>query len=262
MTSCPRNAGDHACEKCTGYRASHTAPGHGKSYDAYYTDNPQVRLLWSLEQVLLKEILDRYFRDRQIHLLDFACGTGRITQFLEPYVTTSVGVDISAAMLEVARNKLTKTHLIHADLTTNNVLQGRRFNLITAFRFFLNAEPDLRKQVIRILPGLLSEDGYLLWNNHRQRAAPTILINYISNRSLANPLPHNVMSIHEMKNLAGEADLQIVEMRHVGVLLPRLVRVLPHSWSRTIETATMRLHWLRYFSEDVIAVCRRPVSHR
>ena len=154
------------------YRLSHTDPTKGATYDAHYLSDPHDRILWRLEQQILSEHLDTRFRGKEIHLLDFACGTGRIAHFLEPRVTRSVGVDVSASMLDQARRKLTRTRLILADLTRQNVLAGQHFGLITAFRFFVNAEPSLRENVMGILASLLTEDGCLIFNNHHNRTMP------------------------------------------------------------------------------------------
>ena len=79
--------------------------------------------------------------------LDFACGTGRILEYFAGRVDSSTGVDVSDSMMEVAGRWPPKAELIEADLTQNDVLGDRRFNLITAFRFFPNAEPELRQAV-------------------------------------------------------------------------------------------------------------------
>jgi len=238
------------------YRASHALPRHGERYDRWYSSHPHLRLMWPLEQSILRAFLDVYFGEREIRLLDFACGTGRLTSFLEPSVATSVGVDISSTMLAAARQKVKKTCLIQADLTTGNVLHGQKFNLITAFRFFLNAEPPLRRAVIGILASLLTPDGFLVFNNHRHRAAPVVMRTYIRNRSRLR-LSLNVMSIQEMRDLVAGAGLEIVEILHAGVMFRRLESMLPESWAWVIELAAARHKCFTPLSENLIAVCRR-----
>ena len=70
-------------------------------------------------------------------------------------------------MLEEAQRKLKRTEIIQADITKEDIFAGREFNLITAFRFFLNAEENLRKDALNTITSLLSEDGYFVFNNHR-----------------------------------------------------------------------------------------------
>ena len=148
------------------YRDSHKYAGKGAEYEQYYQTQTWERFLWSREQQVILKIIDKYFADRDINLLDFACGTGRITSFLENRVKTSTGVDVSGSMLTIAEEKLKRTEIIEADITADNVLKPRNFNLITAFRFFLNAEPHLRSQAIKALSKLLADDGYFVFNNH------------------------------------------------------------------------------------------------
>lgn len=128
----------------TSYRDSHTEEGKGAIYDEHFKTETWRKILWNQEQYVLDSFLDTYFKNRAVNLLDFACGTGRIAGFLENRVETCTAVDVSKAMLDEAKKKLQKTKIIQADLTKNNVLEGRKFNLITAFRFFLNAEPGLQ----------------------------------------------------------------------------------------------------------------------
>ena len=238
------------------YRNSHTAKDKGVSYDAHYTRDSHSRLLWTLEQTFLTEFLAGRFPHHDIHLLDFACGTGRITQFLESRVGTCVGLDVSSPMLERAARKLQHTRLIQADLTTGNVLAGQKFNLITAFRFFLNAEPPLRKVIMRILASLLADDGYLVFNIHNNRTTPWALLGHIRSRCRADRAPYNVMSAQEMRNLATTAGLHVVCLPHLGVLPPPFVRRMPKAWAHCIEASAMRARWLAPFSQELIAVCR------
>ena len=51
--------------------------------------------------------------------LDFACGTGRIAATLQERVTKTTGVDISAEMLSVARNRLPGAELVCGDMVAD-----------------------------------------------------------------------------------------------------------------------------------------------
>ncbi len=235
------------------YRDSHKATEKGASYDRGYR-RPWEDFLWSRERHALSKILDRGFPDQETHLLDFACGTGRITEFLEHRVSTSVGVDVSTSMLARAKPKLKRTELIQADLTRGNVLQGRRFNLITAFRFFLNAEPELRLEAIKILSSLLTEDGCLIFNNHHNLGSPYWALANLRTRARSGS-GCRVMSIRQMHELARAADLEIVEIHPVG--FARLPRVTLPLWlNMRIETTAIRFKRLHSMFESLIAVAR------
>lgn len=241
------------------YTDSHKYEGKGAEYEQFHQTAWQ-RFLWSREQEILLGILGKYFADRDVHLLDFACGTGRISTFLENRVKTSTGVDVSDSMLAIAREKLKRTQIIEADITAQNILKPGKFNLITAFRFFLNAEPELRTAVLRALVEVLDEDGCLVFNNHRNWNCPwTKLVNAYHRWKKPKEM-FNVMSIREMEKLVREAGLEIIELYPVGFFHPPRVPISIRL-NRAIDNVISRFTLLNRFSESPIAVCRRRRNH-
>jgi len=238
------------------YRDSHKYEGKGAEYEAYYQNKARQKFLWSREQKILLRILEKNYMGRDVHLLDFACGTGRITEFLENRVKTSTGVDVSGSMLAIANEKLKRAKLIETDITEENILKPRKFNLITAFRFFLNAEPELRSVAMRALAELLDEDGYLVLNNHQNSGSPWIRLRYAHYRKKNPEGIYNVMSIEQMKNLVEEAGLEIVEIYPIGFFNPPKIPV-PDCLNHGIDWAASKLKFMNQFSENLIAVCRR-----
>ena len=238
------------------YRESHKYKEKGAEYEAYYQNKAWQRFLWSREQDIILKILEKYFTGRDIHLLDFACGTGRITQLLENHVQTSTGIDVSDSMLTIAREKLKRTEIIDADITAENTLKPRKFNLITAFRFFLNAEPELRSAAMKTIAELLDNDGYLVFNNHQNSGSPWIRLRFAYYQKKNPQGTFNVMSIQQMKILVKEAGLEIVEIYPVGFFNPPKIPV-PYHLNRAIDRAAGKLKCLNRFSENLIAVCRR-----
>ncbi len=237
------------------YRESHKYQSKGTEYEQYYETDAWEKFLWSREQEIILRILDKYLADKEIRLLDFACGTGRITALLEDRVRTSTGVDVSSSMLAIARKKLRHTEIIEADITTEDALGGRKFNLITAFRFFLNAERELRSAAIKALAELLDKDGILVFNNHHSLGSPWIRL--LHRRHLRkNPDGlFNVMSIEQMKELVEVAGLEIVELYPAGFLHPPKVPV-SYWLNRAVDRAACTIKSLHRFSESPIAVCR------
>ena len=243
------------------YRESHKYKGKGAEYETYYQNKAWQRFLWSREQEIILRILEKYFTGRDIHLLDFACGTGRITELLENRVKTSTGIDVSGAMLAIAREKLNRTEIIETDITAENVLKPRKFNLITAFRFFLNAEPELRSGAIKAIAELLDEDGYFVFNNHQNSGSPWIKLRYRRHRKKIPEGTFNIMSIEQMKMLVEEAELEIVEIYPVGFFNPPKIPVSCRL-NRVIDWAAGKFKFLNRFSESPIAVCRRKKNNK
>ncbi|MBN2592792.1 MAG: class I SAM-dependent methyltransferase [Sedimentisphaerales bacterium] len=238
------------------YRESHKYEGKGAEYEAYYQNKTWQRFLWSREKQIIMKILEKYFAGKEVNLLDFACGTGRITELLENHVKTSTGVDVSSPMLAIAKGKLKRTELIEVDITAENILKPRKFNLITAFRFFLNAEPELRSAAIKALAELLDEDGYLVFNNHQNSGSPWIRLRFEHYRKKNPEGIYNVMGIKQMTKLVEGAGLQIIEIYPVGFFHPPKLPVSFHL-NCTIDWATSKFKFLNRFSESPIAVCHR-----
>ncbi|MEE9437596.1 MAG: class I SAM-dependent methyltransferase [Saprospiraceae bacterium] len=195
------------------YRNSHTADGYGKSYDALFKDNPYRKYIWDLEKKTLDNIIQEYYNNKVANYLDFACGTGRIVGHLEQYADKPNGVDISAAMLEVAKKNVKLAKLTKADLTTNNVFEGQKFDLITSFRFFLNAQNELRYQVMEQLSKLLTDDGYLIFNIHNNTTGLTNQISKLyTTVKYRKVIERKEMSISEVKKILDKNGLKIEKM--------------------------------------------------
>ena len=243
------------------YRESHKYAGKGDEYETLYAKNPWQKFLWAREQEVLAEILREFCTEPEVDLLDFACGTGRITSFLESRVARSTGIDVSPEMLSKAKEKLTKTDIIEADLTSDDVLAGRTFNLVTAFRFFLNAEPALRSEVIKTLSQLLSEDGVLVFNNHHNSGCPWVKLADLRRRQSGSKGIYNMMSIGQMHDLANEAGLEIVTVYPTGFFHPPRIPV-SLGLNQFIDRRCRRIGFLQGYSENLIAVCRKSGSKK
>ena len=234
------------------YRNSHLHPGKGSSYDRQFTRNPYRSLVWEYERKILDRVMERWKERTPPRHLDFACGTGRILRYLENRTGESVGADLSPSMLEPARGTLQKSEIIEADLTKNDILGDRRFDLITAFRFFPNAQEELRSEVVHLLARHLAPEGWLIFNNHK------------NTRSLRNRLARALgrkgfqgMSPAQAKEFLNRAGLEVVDIYHFGVLPATEGRLLlPRPLLRGVERVLARWKWLRYYGQNLIYVCR------
>lgn len=239
------------------YRTSHTAPEKGDSYDRNIHHGRHRALMWAWEQRVIGSVIRRRLSGRSIQSLDFACGTGRVVGFLEDQVAHATGVDISESMLSVARRKLSRADLHLADLTTDDILGDRRFDLITSFRFFLNAQQDLRDQAITVLVRHLADDGYLIFNNHLPRGCPMHLAIW-SYAKLRGATQRRSWSLGAVEEFVRSAGLRVLERHAWGVLPATDNRLpLPGAILGPLENGLSRIPLLRPLSQDVIFVCAK-----
>jgi SAM-dependent methyltransferase len=154
------------------YRQSHLGADKARSYDEDLWDLRAAKGLdWLIEQRLLADVLRTAVQPGASSAADFACGTGRVLEFLNRYFPSPVGIDISSDMLALARARCPRAALILGDVTTAADLAPGPFDLITAFRFFLNAEPSLRSQVLAWMGRSLRPGGVVIANFHLNPAS-------------------------------------------------------------------------------------------
>lgn len=240
----------------TSYRSSHR--GKGRDYHACFSEIPRIATVWKIERRILADVMRRFFAGRDVDHLDFACGTGRILTYLEDFVRSSTGVDVAASMLEIAERLVKHAGLVEGDITRAAVLGQEKYDLITAFRFFPNAEDGLRDEAVRALVKHLKPNGYLVFNNHKNASS---LKYRLMNLMKGHDAHDRRMSHAETVRLVRSAGLTIRKRYHVGILpetdkffiRPRL----PVQW---IESAASRLPLTGGMSEDLIYVCSRGTS--
>ena len=241
------------------YRRSHLHKGLG--YHKTFSSWSYRSTIWLLEQRVLLEIVGENLYDEPPRYLDFACGTGRILGHLTPHCRSAVGVDVSASMLEVARGAGTRAEIIEVDITRDNKLDGREFDLITAFRFFPNAERELRKGALAALTRLLSSDGILVFNNHKNAGSLRRRLGSAKRRVVRRSAPESerrTMSDIEARNLVADVGLHIHRVYHLAVLpFGDHTMWLPQGTITSIERALSRLPFTEPMAQNLIYVCRR-----
>lgn len=241
------------------YRESHLHKG--SEYHETFEALPHRAMMWRLEQTLLVRLLSACFPVGPPTHLDFACGTGRLLGFLEPRVASSTGVDVSPTMLSVARAELPEARIIEADLTTDDPLGDETFELVTAFRFFPNAEPELRSAAMTAVARHLAPDGALIWNNHKHDRS---LVRRIAlalgrpQRAAPSGEMDRTMTRAEVQALVAEAGLRI-DSEHPIAVLPFTDKVMPKPASLVgaLESALASLPGAAAWAQNLIYVCRR-----
>jgi ubiquinone/menaquinone biosynthesis C-methylase UbiE len=199
------------------YRFSHVGEQKALAYAAQFDDARTVKYLhWQLEKLILTRILAQYGM-RSMDLLDFACGTGRVISFLEDRFRNSTGVDISPNMLRLASQQCSKSTLICADVTQNDCLNNKKYDVITSFRFFLNAQQSLREEALAWVRSHLRENGLLICNFHFNSTCPSGLLARVRSWVGRGPLP-SMVSVQGARALLSGAGFRVVSVVPYGYL--------------------------------------------
>lgn len=180
------------------YRNSHASEGYGVIYSRTYREG-YFHYQWKyIEQPLLRKIFRVINGECSGKYLDFACGTGRILKVAEDYFDKTMGVDVSESMLNIARDNCTKSEILQIDITQERLPYS--FDVITSFRFFLNAELSLKVAALSAIKGMLTPKGIFIANIHVNGDSPLGLIYRFRNMILRKKIA-NTMSYGEFKML-------------------------------------------------------------
>ncbi|PBB23952.1 MULTISPECIES: class I SAM-dependent methyltransferase [unclassified Mesorhizobium] len=236
------------------YRSSHKTPGYGADYAKTFRSGYYAALWSRIERPLVESIL-RPLGGPGRSCLDFACGTGRVTTVAGPLFGEVVGVDVSQSMLACARVP-GNVKLVKADLTVAPL--SRRFDVVTAFRFFLNAEDTLKRDALSAIHEHLNDGGLLVSNIHMNAASPMGLVCRFLNR-IRGRVVRSTLSIHAFRQML-VANGFVVErvigygfLPRPGWLLPRLCEMLVGP----VETICRRAGVPARFAQNFLVVARK-----
>lgn len=237
------------------YRESHL--NRGTDYDEGWQTIPHRAMMWRLEQRALAKVFGGSGPEGFDSYLDFACGTGRMLGFLGKYARSITGIDISPSMLEVARGRAPTAELICGDLTREPLLGARQFDVISAFRFFPNAEPELRREAITQLVRHLKPEGVLVFNNHRNPNSLFRRTLKVLGRLEPDPPGSRHMRHEEVVAMVADAGLRIVREVPLGTLpLEEGYFYGPPGAVEAVERLLTRLPFTRPLALNTIYVCR------
>lgn len=242
-------------EESLDYRNSHKTKG--AEYDETIFSVPYDTYMDRWEGHHLAQILHALFPASIPRYLDFACGTARITQRIESLALESFGVDVSESMLNEARRKCHCTQFVCADITQSDVLPGP-FDLVTAFRFFGNAQHELRASVLTAINRRLRQNGYLVINNHRNPYSCLGLTGQIAEGPKEMDL-----SYFKLRKLLRQHGFEIARQYSIGFWIFRYkltsAEILESAAAEKRERAFQH-SWLVPFSPDSLIVARKIAS--
>jgi SAM-dependent methyltransferase len=236
----------------TDYRRSHLKKG--PDYDDDLSQGDFDTYMTARECELIERIVHRGFPGGVPRYLDFACGTGRITQVVEPVAVESYGIDVSEAMLDTARAKCLRTTFIRADLTTRPIPLPP-FDLVTAFRFFGNAQDELRAAALDAIRGVLAPGGLLILNDHvNPRSLHRRLLR------LRGHAPDRGLAPRDLSRLLAAHGFDVVRAYGIGLWMLRARWNVPSVMrSRIVHTIEplSRIPPLVSLCPDIVIVARR-----
>ncbi len=220
-------------------------------------------VIWQMEKVLLQQLIHRYHADcSSADVMDFACGTGRVTEYLAKHQgelgSTLVGVDISPQMLEKAAPKVGETELVCADIVNEPSTVPCDKDIITCFRFLLLAEPTLRIAVTKQLVTKLRDDDsiliFSLHGNPKSFRALATLRNALFTRNKAD-LPR--FGMRELRELCEQTGMTIAGATGTGFVPHSIAKFLPRRLFRFIERVLAGQPILWQFGTNLLVVCKR-----
>ncbi len=225
-----------------------------------------IRLIQALEKDVLEKLFARMGTDHMA-VMDFACGSGRWTQMLEAHFFEVVGVDVSESMVGSARQKCRKTGFIVTDLTGSDVspeLQGRQFDVITAFRFYKNAQQELRRAATAVLPRYLKPGGLFIFDLHLNTFSVMGLLASVLRLGACHKwlgigdLTIRTISLGDIRRLFKNSPFEIIDYYGMGLLPGRSNLVLlPSKLLYHIEAFFTRHKILRGVSYNILVIARR-----
>jgi SAM-dependent methyltransferase len=241
----------------------------GESYDRSLANRFELAI-FKLEESILRDLFRRLWSGNpDTTYLDYACGTGRIVAVFKDLIRSKVGVDTSSGQLAMAQQKVPDAEFIEGNAVTDPaLLGGRRFDMITSFRLLLNLEPENRGPILQALRELLTDNGYLIVDNHMNRYSVLGVTALFAHRVLGVPKKPLVppgrrgiistLSEVEMRQELAHAGLEVVEIHRLFVLPGHgRLQLLPTRWLVPFEAFLSRIPGLRLISKNQIYVCRR-----
>jgi len=216
-------------------------------------------VIWEMEQVALLRLMGRFYPDYgKADVLDFACGAGRITTFLCAHVGSLVGIDVSEAMLEIAKSKVSDVEFVCENIAERPEAVPGEKDIITSFRFLLKAEPRLRVDCIGALREKLRGDESVMILGIHHNPWGYVVFKRIWSRLFSEGRGKPAgFSLCDMQRLAVQCGLRIVGGTGVAFIPHPIARLLPDKVYRGIEGMLSRLPWLWRFASHMIVVCKR-----
>ena len=151
-------------------------------------------------------------------------------------------------------------------ITQENLLEGRKFDVITAFRFFLRAEVSLRQSVFSKIYELMNDDCLFIFNVHDNKNSlnrPLYFFSRLTGKE--SPVPSSFdmgtrphFQEAEVHSMLEESGLKLEKTVYLG-FVPNMLYGLP-MFSRfyyNVDEFLYRRQWFKRMSIERIYYCRK-----
>lgn len=198
----------------------------GENYERIFSQKPGTKMMWDFEYQILLSIISHKKYKRH---LDFAGGTGRIASVFHEFCEEQYILDISKKMLDVARKKIPDSIIICKNFKDAiPELKGIKFDIVTAFRFFPNAEDELKDNAMEFISNILMDEGLFICNNHRNFwSIPYFSLRFTYLGGLEG------MSHKQMVNISERWGLKLVDTFSIGIIPQTEEKTILISWNIT-----------------------------
>lgn len=230
------------------YRNSYQNEKNANKYDKRYNKENIYTYIWENFE---KDILTSILKKNKGPYLDFACGSGRVLRETQDLFPESYGLDISKEMLDLGRYKI-HSKLIQGDVT-REYIKVPKLEVITAFRFFLNAHNSLRHETMFHLSKYLQPGGKIILNVHGN--IPSIYLLPVAWRKIKN---QNIRSLSKKKvaEFAASGNMKIVGHYGCGFFPIYLKKIIGRNAFNTLDKFLQKTP-LHVFGMHRIYVCKK-----
>lgn len=243
------------------YRDKFKSPESVCAYEeTEYGQQSASTLLWAIEQHILDSICDRWLgTNSSATYLDFACGTGRILAYLGPRMASSVGIDVSEQMLSVARTRIGNAKLLCKDISDESIEVEGAYDVITAFRFFSNAEDALRRKVLAALYRRMHANSILIAHTHTNPLSYKLVTwpYHEMRRAMGQEIHARYLTLSKLRMLLKTAGLVPIAVIGYGFIPGRLLGTMGPRVMTAIESLLAHQRMLRWFGVNQLVICRK-----
>ena len=125
-----------------------------------YDRGMRILTLGRIDQ-LKREIAERWVRPGD-DVLEIGCGTGSLAALMRGQGARVTGIDVSDAMLEVARQNAPEAEFLHMTATEIEKLGAGRFHRVVATLSFSELSADELRHVLRAASAVLKHGGTII----------------------------------------------------------------------------------------------------